>query len=360
MKNIIENYKDIVVQILTPGGSGSGFLIKDKNIIVTNRHVVAGNKEVVVRGEGFEKTLTNIIYTDALNDLAFVKIPEVFNGNDVKLASSLPSAGESIIAIGHPLGLRFTATQGIISKSDRKFNNIDYLQVDAAINPGNSGGPLINEKGEIIGVNTFIYRDGESLGFALPSVKLLEVIESYQDFNGETSAKCPSCTNIVKVIEVEDDYCPQCGNKFPENELNPLPYQPTGVSQIIENILTALNKDVKLSRVGKSSWDIKQGSALIKITYNTQNKFIYCDATLGTLPKQNIGDIYEFMLKENHNLENLAFSVNQQNIVLGTIIFDGDLNEETGKIIFEELFQKADYYDNVLEEKFGMEMAEMN
>jgi len=358
MKDIIEKYKEVVVQILTPAGSGSGFLVKEKGLIVTNRHVIAGNKEIVVRGENFKKTLSDVVYSDSLNDIAFIKVPSVFDGESIELSQELPSAGESIIAIGHPLGLRFTATQGIISKSERKFNNVDYLQVDAAINPGNSGGPLINDRGEIIGVNTFIYRDGESLGFALPSVKLNEIIEKYQDIKGEIATNCPSCTNMVKISEVEDDYCPHCGNKFPENELNPLPYQPTGISLTIENILNSLNKEVKLSRIGKTNWDIDQGSALIKITYNTKNKFIYCDATLGTLPKENIGAIYEFMLNENYNLENLSFSVNQQNVVLGTIIFDGDLNEESGKIILGELFEKADYYDNVLEEKFGMEMAE--
>ena len=126
----------------------------------------------------------------------------------------------------------------------------------------------------------------------------------------------------------------------------------------MEEILTSIGKDVRLSRVGKSAWDVEEGSALIKITHNTKNRFIYCDAILGSLPKQNIGDLYEYMLKENYNLESLGFSVDRQNVVLSTIIYDADLNQDTGKEILGELFQKADDYDNYLADTYGMEMAE--
>ena len=127
---------------------------------------------------------------------------------------------------------------------------------------------------------------------------------------------------------------------------------------MIESILGGIGKNVKLSRVGKVAWDIEEGSALIKISFNTNNHFIYADATLGSLPKQNIGDLYSYMLKENYDLESLTFSVNGQNIVLGTIIYDADLNEFTGKEIFSELFEMANKYDNILADSYGMELAE--
>lgn len=360
MKDIINDYKEVIVQIHTPQGSGTGFILKDKGLIVTNRHVIFGNEEVVIRGENFRKSLATVVYTDPLNDIAFLSVPEGYeNSRQITLSGRNVDAGERIIAIGHPLGLRFTATQGIVSKAERKFNNVDYIQVDAAINPGNSGGPLINEAGEVVGVNTFIYREGESLGFALPSVTLSEILREF-DENGniERASKCSSCTNIITRTTLQDGYCPHCGSKFDINEFESRPYVPEGVSANIENILTGLGKDVRLSRVGKTAWDIEEGSALIKITYNVNNYYIYADAVLGSLPKENIGDMYEFMLRENHKLDALTFCVNQQNVVLGTIVYDQDLNEETGKIIFEELFKKADEYDDLLANKFGMEMAE--
>ena len=360
MEDIIESYKDIIVQIHTPGGSGSGFIVKEKGLIVTNRHVIAGNEQVVVRGEKFKKTLASVIYTDPLNDIAFLRVPDGYEeSGQIAISNESVNAGEQIIAIGHPLGLRFTATQGIVSKSERKFNNVDYIQVDAAINPGNSGGPLINTRGEVVGVNTFIFRDGESLGFALPSVKLNEILRDYsENYNEQRASKCPSCTNLVTPETLQDGYCPHCGNKFDLSEFDTTPYTPEGVSKTMEDILTSIGKDVRLSRVGKSAWDIEEGSALIKITHNTQNRFIYCDAILGSLPKQNIGELYEYMLKENYTLESLGFSVDRQNVVLSTIIYDADLNAETGKEILGELFQKADDYDNYLADNYGMEMAE--
>jgi len=360
MKEIINNYKDIIVQIHTPGGSGSGFIVKDKNLIVTNRHVIFGNERVVVRGENFVKTMAEVIYTDPLNDIAFLRVPDGYEkSTNVAISNAKVEAGEKIMAIGHPMGLRFTATQGIVSKAERKFNNVDYIQVDAAINPGNSGGPLINEQGEVVGVNTFIYRDGESLGFALPSVTLNEILTEYaQKANNERASKCPSCTNILTKSSLQDGYCPHCGNQFDVKEFESTPYQAEGVSHTIEKILVSIGKNVELSRVGKVGWDVENGSALIKISYNTNNRFIYCDATLGSLPKENIGKMYEFMLRENYTLENLTLSVDRQNIILGTILFDDDLNEESGKEILDALFKKSDHYDHLLAEQFGMELAE--
>jgi serine protease Do len=360
MKEIISNYQDIIVQIHTPGGSGSGFIVKDKNLIVTNRHVIFGNERVVVRGEKFTKTLTDVIYTDPLNDIAFLRIPDGYEKSAaVQISDQKVEAGEKIIAIGHPMGLRFTATQGIVSKAERKFNNVDYIQVDAAINPGNSGGPLINERGEVVGVNTFIYRDGESLGFALPSIKLNEILSEFTlKANNERASKCSSCTNILTKSSLHDGYCPHCGNQFDVKEFESNPYQPEGVSATIETILTQIGKNVELSRIGKVGWDVESGSALIKISYNTNNRFIYCDATLGSLPKENIGKLYEFMLRENYDLESLTFSVDRQNIILGTIIHADDLNPETGKSILSELFDKADHYDHLLHEQYGVELIE--
>lgn len=360
MKDIISSYQDIIVQIHTPGGSGSGFIVKDKNLIVTNRHVIFGNERVVIRGEKFAKTMAEVIYTDPLNDIAFLRVPDGYeNSGHVRISDRKVEAGERIIAIGHPLGLRFTATQGIVSKAERKFNNVDYIQVDAAINPGNSGGPLINEAGEVVGVNTFIYRDGESLGFALPSVTLNEILLDYVNKgSGERASKCSSCSNLITKSSLQDGYCPHCGNQFDTKEFESSPYIPQGVSSTIENILSSINKNVELSRVGKTGWDVESGSALIKITYNTNNRFIYCDATLGSLPKENIGKLYEFMLRENYNLESLTFSVDKQNIILGTIIYDDDLNAETGKTILSDLFEKADHYDHLLHEQYGTELAE--
>lgn len=360
MKEIISTYRDIVVQIHTPGGSGSGLIIKDQSLIVTNRHVVYGSEEVIVRGENFEKKLAKVVYTDALNDLAFLRLPDGYEtAAQVQISRELVEAGDEIIAIGHPLGLRFTATQGIVSKAQRNFNNVDYIQVDAAINPGNSGGPLINRRGEVVGVNTFIYRDGESLGFALPATKLHTILTEFIDKKlGEKASMCASCTNIIVKSSLQDGYCAHCGNKFDVQEFDTPVYAPEGVSKTIEAILTTIGKDVKIARMGKTSWEIEEGSAMIRITYNTTNGFIYADAILGALPKDNIGELYTYLLEQNYKMDNVSFSISKQNIILGTIIYDYDLNPESGQLIFSNLFKKADDYDSILHQEYNIVMYE--
>lgn len=353
IEDIISRYKNVIVQITTPYGSGSGFYIKDAGLIVTNRHVIAGCNEVAVKSLNFPKKISRVLFSDSLYDIAFIEVPDGFELGDEKLENKHIRAGERIIAIGHPLGLKYTATQGIVSKEERIFNGVKYIQIDAAINPGNSGGPLINEEGKIVGINTFIYRDGESLGFAVPVKYLIQDIEEYVKHKGNYAIRCNSCSNIITKELLDGKYCSFCGNSIDENEFNPKPYIPVGVAITIEEIISKLGKDIRLARTGQNMWDIEEGSALIRITYNQQNGFIYNDAVIAWLPKENIGEVYEFLLRENYNMQGNSFSVWQQRIIIGSVIYKDDLNIEAGIELYNRLFKKADYYDDILINKFG-------
>ena len=156
-------------------GTGSGFIISTDGKILTNAHVVDGASEVTVNlkdGRSFDGL---VLGTDTLTDLAVIQI-EADNLPIVKLGDSDRLAiGEWAIAIGNPLGLDNTVTTGIISATGRNSSQIgvtdkriDFIQTDAAINPGNSGGPLLNAKGEVIGINTAIIENAQGLGFAIP------------------------------------------------------------------------------------------------------------------------------------------------------------------------------------------------
>ena len=116
------------------------FYLKEYDIVVTNNHVIEGAKEATIDGKGFEKLISPVIYNDPYFDLAFIRPPE--NADlplvHVKSGESFKE-GDTVIAIGHPYGLKYTATQGIISKALRLHNNKHYIQTDSAINPGNSG-----------------------------------------------------------------------------------------------------------------------------------------------------------------------------------------------------------------------------
>lgn len=167
----------------TSEGAGTGIIISSDGYILTNKHVVQGSGSItVVQSDGSQHNAVKLIGTDPLNDLAILKIDKVSGLPEAKLGDSgTVRVGQNVIAIGNSLGqYQNTVTSGIISGLGRPVSasldsvgsNIeslnDLLQTDAAINPGNSGGPLINMAGQVIGINTAIVSDAQSIGFAIP------------------------------------------------------------------------------------------------------------------------------------------------------------------------------------------------
>jgi S1-C subfamily serine protease len=164
-------------------GEGSGFIIGPNGMILTNAHVVSGADSVTVTLKDGRKLKGEVKGVDEPSDLAVVKI----NGKNLPVAplgnSKDLQVGDWAIAVGNPLGLDNTVTLGIISTLNRSSaqvgipdKRLDFIQTDAAINPGNSGGPLVNEQGEVIGINTAIRADAQGIGFAIPIDKA-KVIE---------------------------------------------------------------------------------------------------------------------------------------------------------------------------------------
>jgi S1-C subfamily serine protease len=156
-------------------GVGSGFIMTANGEIVTNAHVISGADEVTVTLKDGRTFKGKVMGEDPLTDVAVVKI-QAQNLPTVKLGDSNQlKPGEWAIAIGNPLGLDNTVTEGIISATGRTGGQVgapdkrvDFIQTDAAINPGNSGGPLLNAQGEVVGVNTAIIQDAQGIGFAIP------------------------------------------------------------------------------------------------------------------------------------------------------------------------------------------------
>ncbi|MDX2232786.1 MAG: trypsin-like peptidase domain-containing protein [Leptolyngbyaceae cyanobacterium bins.349] len=164
-------------------GTGSGFIVSADGRIYTNAHVVEGADTVTVVLQDGRRFQGRVRGADRTTDVAVVEI-DASNLPTVKLGDSgslLP--GQAAIAIGNPLGLDFTVTQGIISATGRSGSDfggssrVDFIQTDTAINPGNSGGPLLNSKGEVIGINTAIIQGASGIGFAVPIVTAERVVE---------------------------------------------------------------------------------------------------------------------------------------------------------------------------------------
>lgn len=180
VKELAEDYGEGVVMVENPSGLGSGFIINERGYCVTNYHVV--EKETRLAVVIFDKTETGdfvkrriqdvkILAMNPYFDLALLQIPAVegFKFTTVALAPDTnQKEGDSVFAIGNPLGLDRSVSQGIISTRARNFEGLTYIQTTAEINPGNSGGPLFNSRGEVIGVTNMKLQGGEGLGFAIP------------------------------------------------------------------------------------------------------------------------------------------------------------------------------------------------
>ena len=176
---IIEDAIQSVVTIRTDMGQGTGFIISSGGYIVTNAHVLVDSKEITAITYEQEIISADFIGYDGQLDLALLKISGDYN--ILKLADSDEiQIGEKVIAIGNPLGLQFSVSEGIVSAIHREGpSGLEaYIQTDAALNPGNSGGPLINKKGEVVGINNFKIGDSESLGFALESNYIKDTINT--------------------------------------------------------------------------------------------------------------------------------------------------------------------------------------
>jgi serine protease Do len=362
MNQIIEKYSHIIVQIAAAKGNGTGFYLAEYNLVITNYHVVSENSDVTISGKHIPQQRALVVYKDPLHDLAFIKATNILA--DIPTANLIPDSyvpqeGEPIIAIGHPYGLKYSATKGIVSKVKRQHGGLQYLQIDAAINPGNSGGPLINQAGEILGVNTFIIEGGDNLGFALPARYLHQSLLDYTTtYNDKRVERCSSCENLVEKSEADaaKGYCPHCGQQLAfAAETN---YEPIGAAKIIETIFAQLGKDPTLARRGPNVWTVWHGSANITTTYDETSGIIIADARLCRLPKNQIAAIYEFLLRENYQTQRLVFSVKEQYIILSFIMFDRYLTTQNMHHSFEQLIEKADHYDNLLVENFGAIWAE--
>lgn len=193
IEKCVDAVSEAVVMVSSPTGTGSGFFISEEGYLITNYHVIEKETKIEITvfqkaKNGFERKKFKKVRIVALNpqvDLALLKVEDAVDDNikfvylgdidDIKV-------GEAVFAIGNPLGLERTVTNGVISTKNRAFEGLIYIQTNADINPGNSGGPLFNLAGEVIGVTNMGYIFYGGLGFAIPIDYVKHFIENRDAF----------------------------------------------------------------------------------------------------------------------------------------------------------------------------------
>ncbi len=208
VSSLVKLIGEAVVQVKTPGGLGSGFFINDDGYLITNFHVIEGETEISVEvydqrdGQLDRETYkqVKIIAINKFHDLALLQIEDKgapkFKSVTLGSADAL-NVGDGVFAIGSPLGLERTVTQGILSTKTRQLEGELYLQTSTQINPGNSGGPLFNLAGEVVGVTNMKITFGEGLGFAIP----VELVKSFLDHRDAFAYSTDNPNNPFRYLE---------------------------------------------------------------------------------------------------------------------------------------------------------------
>lgn len=345
-----------IVRVATAEGTGSGFYLKDKHVVVTNHHVVGTSRAVSLETQAKDRVTAKVIFVNPVADIALLEPNGEIDAPELQLAmDDALQNSQKVAVLGFPFGMPFTVTEGIVSSPNQLMNGRKYIQTDAAVNPGNSGGPLVNEDGQVVGITTAKFNGADNVGFAIPVRDLLDDLQSL-DENKERkfSAKCPSCG---AVLFEKVDYCPNCGDDlqhekiFEAEQTNPL-------AEFVEAALQEQGIDPISARNGFNFWEFYQGSALIRVFVYQQN-YLYATSPLAKLPKEKLEDFYRYLLSDSEYPYRYGIDKNLVYVSFRTDLEDirGPRKAEIQKML-AGLAAKADELDNRLVEEFGCERSE--
>lgn len=345
---------DYILEVATPFSTGPGIYLPDYQLVVTNEHTIRDNASVVVGAPGQPRQLARIVYLDPFYDLAFLQLSAPVDRPPLPLYSETPVVGMPVVAYEPRPGKQAQTCAGQLHDTAHLHNGIPYLRHDAPLESAHSGSPLFTPAGALLGINMLASREVSGQILSLPANLLRACLHDYLAGNGQPGSRCFDCRELV--FEPPSGrppaYCPGCGSAVT------LPggvddYVPTGVAATAEAIIAATGHDPRLARRGPNLWAIRQGSAVIQLAYHEESGLLTGDAYLCQLPEIPRADLYAFLLRENYQLEQLAFSTFGRDIILSLLIYDRYLTVETALSRFEHLFRKADTYDNILVERYG-------
>lgn len=291
-----ESFKKSVFKVLTPESTGSGFTLAGVDLVITNYHVVEGLREVALESFDNRRVKAQVVLADPKKDIALLKAEKSLEGLGLSYKTDIAVQDrDSVIALGYPLGMSCTFTQGIVSNSQHRIQDMAFIQIDAAINPGNSGGPLLNQNGDVVGINSRKIQEAENIGFSIPIKFALEDIQKWTSFaTTEYSVLCTSCDNQLKVAS---EHCAHCGFQVDSEKY----FRTIDIEKIashVETMISYSGYDPITLRSGKNYWELVSNNDVVRLFFYSQDYF-YAASPIVMLPKTNIEKLLNFINSEN-------------------------------------------------------------
>ena len=314
MKDHLAAISACVVKVITSGGSGSGLYLQSAGIVISNHHVVIGSRTAVIQLQNKKRIPAKIVFADPSSDLAFILPNEALDLPKITLKDEIAvTAGMHTFVLGFPFGRPFTTTKGIISSPDQVLEGKKYIQTDAAVNPGNSGGPMVDEKGNLIGITTCKFQQAENMSFALPVDKVHEALAAFkQNKDLKFCVKCPSCSTL---LFEEVQYCNNCGVKIKVHEC--FAEQPLSTfAQFVEEAIELAKFDPTMTRNGYEYWEFYSEKVLVYISIYEQN-YLCVSTPLTKLPTKQMLEFYQYILSNPHPPFYFGISETYNNLYLG-------------------------------------------
>ncbi len=343
-----------IYKINTSAGSGSGFFVKNINILVTNYHVVQGFKTVAIEDHNKERYLAKVVFVNPKNDLAFLHTDAKLGNQELPaLRFARIHSRAKVLVLGFPFGMPYTETEGIISSEKQLLDGRHYIQTDAAVNPGNSGGPMVNAKGEVIGVTTSKFSNADNVGFAIPAEVLVEDLKVFHAKKSlDYCVKCDSCKTL---ISQKTAYCTNCGNTIDGQAFQEVSLNET--AEFVESALKMLGMDPVLARNGQDFWEFHHGSSLIRVFFFNQ-QYIYATSPLNELPATGLDRLFSYLLSDP--LSPYQLGVLDNTIYISYRAHISDIFSPKKDIIKKNLAilaLRADEMDNFFVDNFGCTMT---
>ena len=350
-----QNIFNAVYKVNHAGGSGSCFYLKSINLFVTNFHVVDGYHNLAIQDNDKNSFLAKVVLVNPEADIALLAAEGDFSTlPDITLADAGTAIGQKINVAGYPFGMPFTVTEGTVSSPKQLMNNSYYIQTDAAVNPGNSGGPMFSAEGSVIGITVSKFNEADNMGFGIPVERLKKVLDDAKDLDITLfNVQCNSCDGL---ISSEEEFCPSCGEKLPENIFKERGL--TELAEFCEKAIEEMGINPIIARVGYERWKFHKGSAEIRM-FIYDRSYMFATSPLNILPKKDLEPVLTYLLSAD--IKPYQFGLDGNQIYISYRVHMSDVFSDFGGEVQKNLTNlalKADDLDNFLADEYGCEFSE--